>query len=71
VREVDEELAEKLTPDAIAGVIDMIPDSWLGDEPRFATPAEHRAAYRAYLMQRLEAPREWMEDAVRARTLGF
>jgi len=69
LREVDEELASMLTADAIARVIDLIPESWLGDEPRFATVREHRAGYRDYLMQRLEPPREWMEDAVRARTL--
>jgi len=69
LRGVDAELAALLTPDTIAGVIGMIPDSWLGDEPRFSGVDEHRAAYREYLMKRLEAPREWMEEAVRARTL--
>jgi hypothetical protein len=69
VRAVDGELAARLTPDAIANVIDLIPASWLGDEPRFSSVEEHRAAYREYLMRRLQSPREWMEDAVRARTL--
>lgn len=68
LREVDAELAALLTPEAIARVIDMIPEAWLGDEPRFATVEEHRAAYREYLMQRVASPREWMEDAVHART---
>lgn len=69
VRGVDEELASKLTPGAIAKVIDLIPESWLGDEPRFSSVDEHRAAYREYLMRRLQSPREWMEDAAVARTL--
>ena len=69
LRDVDDELAARLTPDAAAQVIDLIPASWLGDEPRFGTVEEHRAAYRDYLMQRLQSPRQWMEDAVRARTL--
>lgn len=69
LREVDEELAARLTPEAIDAVIDMIPDSWLGDEPRFPTIGAHRAAYREYFARRLEAPREWMEETVRARTL--
>ena len=68
LREVDADLAPVLTPEAIARVIDMIPEAWLGDEPRFATVEEHRAAYRDYLMQRVASPREWMEDAVHART---
>lgn len=69
VRDVDAELTALLTSDAIAPVIELIPESWLGDEPRFHNIEEHRAAYREYLMRRLEPPREWMEDAVRARTL--
>jgi len=66
--EVDAELAALLTPEAVAGVVDMIPDSWLADEPGFASAGELRAAYRDYLTQRLESPRQWMEDAVRARS---
>jgi len=67
--EVDAELAALLTAEAIAEVIDLIPESWLGDEARLGTVEEHRARYRDYLMQRLEPPRKWMEDAVRVRTL--
>ena len=69
IREVDEELAAKLTAERIAGVIDLIPSSWLGDEPRFSSVDEHRAAYREYLTRRLQSPRQWMEDAAGARTL--
>lgn len=68
---IDEELASRLTAEAIAAVIDLIPAAWLGDEPRFASVEEHRAAYREVLAQRLAAPREWREEAVRARTLRF
>jgi len=69
LREVDAELAARLTPDAVAAVIELIPESWLHDEPMFPTVDAYRAAYREYLMQRLESPRQWMEDAVRVRTL--
>jgi hypothetical protein len=69
IAEVDEELASRLTPGTIARVIDLIPAVWLGDEPRFASVDEHRAAYREYLERRLEGPRAWAEEAVRARTL--
>lgn len=67
--EADTELAARLTPEAIESVVAMIPEEWLGDEPRFASVAEHRAGYRDYLLRRLDSPREWVEDAVRARTL--
>ena len=69
VAEVDEELTARLTEDEIRRVIEMIPDSWLGDEPRFETIEAHRAAYREFFLRRLEAPRPWMEEAVRARTV--
>ena len=64
--EVDDELAAKLTSDVIAGIIEMIPEDWL-DEPKFPSKGEHRAAYREYLERRLEAPRTWIEEAIRAR----
>ena len=70
IREVDAELAAKLTPEVIDEVLDLIPDDWLGDEPRFETPNEHRAAYRDYLLHRLESPRRWMEDAADAQALS-
>ena len=69
VAEADEELTARLTEEEIARVIGLIPESWLGDEPRFATIDAHRAAYREYFLRRLEPPRQWMEDAVRARTV--
>ena len=69
IEDADGDLAPMLTADAIARIADLIPASWLGDEPRFATVDEHRAAYVRYLTGRLEAPREWMEEAVRARTV--
>jgi hypothetical protein len=67
--EVDGELATLLTGDRIDAILELIPDEWLGDEPRFANAGEHRAAYRDYFRQRLTAPREWVEEAVRARTI--
>jgi hypothetical protein len=65
---IDAELAALLTPEAVARIVDMIPESWLADEPRFADAKENRAAYREYLAERLESPRQWMEDADRARS---
>ncbi|HKO56727.1 MAG TPA: HipA family kinase [Thermoanaerobaculia bacterium] len=67
VAAVDEELAAKLTEAAIADVLALIPDEWLGDEPRFAASGDHRQAYKDYLLRRLEAPRNWVEDAAGAR----
>jgi hypothetical protein len=70
IREVDAELTALLSREAIDGVLDLIPNDWLGDEPRFASVSEHRAAYRDYLLHRLESPRRWMEDAADAQALS-
>jgi len=50
------------------GVVALIPDAWLGDEPLFANVAEHRAAYTTYLLNRLDVPRVFVEEAIDART---
>jgi hypothetical protein len=70
IRSVDSQLASMLTAEVIDEVLDLIPNEWLGDEPRFATVKEHRAAYRDYLLHRLESPRRWMEDAADAQALS-
>jgi len=69
LREVDAELAPLVTAEAIDAIVAQIPESWLGDVPLFAGVDEHRAAYRNWLLRRLEEPREWLEEAARARTL--
>jgi hypothetical protein len=69
LREADAELAPLVTSEAIDTIVAQIPDSWLGDVPLFATPDEHRAGYRDWLLRRIEGPREWLEEAARARTL--
>jgi len=73
LREVDAELAAMLTEEAIERVVALIPDAWLGGEPRFATIDAHRRGYVEFLLRRIavtraQASREWVEEAVRART---
>ena len=69
IAEADALLAPMLTGEVISSIVGLVPDSWLGEESRFATVDEERAAYRHYLMERLQTPRAWMEEAVRARTV--
>jgi hypothetical protein len=69
LRDVDDELTARLTAAAIEEVVALIPESWLGDVLQFATVAAHRKAYREWLLRRLESPREWVEEAIRARAL--
>ena len=67
IYEADAGLAERVTPVLIEQVVSAVPDTWLGDEPRFGSPDEHRAAYVSFLLSRLQAPRQFVEEAVHAR----
>ena len=69
--EADARMTERLTPELVAGIVQLIPDEWLEDEALFAGKAEHRNAYRAYLSRRLTAPRAFVEEAIRARSVDL
>jgi hypothetical protein len=59
--EVDEALTALLTPAVIEHIVDLIPEAWLEGE------ASHRGAYARYLIDRLGAPRAFVEEAIRGR----
>ena len=61
LEEVDAALAARLTPETIASVVSLIPEPWLEDG---RTPS----TYADYLVERLEAPRGFVEEAIDART---
>ncbi|GAC1391754.1 MAG: hypothetical protein NVSMB38_13150 [Ktedonobacteraceae bacterium] len=65
--EADTFLKGRLTPSLLENIIAAIPDEWLGDDPLFATKEEHRAAYVAYLRDRLAASQVFVEEALHAR----
>lgn len=69
IKEVDAEMTQRLTAEVVAGIVELIPDEWLEDAPLFRAKGEQRDAYRRYLMSRLEAPRAFVEEAVRARSV--
>jgi hypothetical protein len=57
----DERLADAAL-EAIEGAAALVPDEWLGTDP-----AARRADLTAFLRDRLEAPRAFVEEADRAR----
>ena len=67
IAEADATLSARLTADVIHNIVSLIPDSWL-NESIFSHPDEHRAAYAAYLLNRLERPRLFVEEAIHAHT---
>jgi hypothetical protein len=65
IRELDETLAARLTPEVIGEIVSLIPDAWLDAGSIFETAGEYRQAYVDYLMRRLEPPRLFMQEAAR------
>jgi hypothetical protein len=66
LREVDARMASQLTPARLREIIDVIPAAWLGQEENFASQAEHREAYVTYLLSRLAASANFVEEAIHA-----
>jgi len=72
LRAADARLAETITEDALHETLAEIPDDLLMDAPEgtaapFPTPEANREAYLRYFRQRLEGPRAFVEEAVRAQ----
>jgi hypothetical protein len=63
----DAAMASFVTEKVINDVVELVPDDWLHGEPRFDTAADNRRAYIEYLVRRLEKPRYFLEEAIRAR----
>ncbi|HEX8558176.1 MAG TPA: HipA family kinase [Pyrinomonadaceae bacterium] len=70
IEEADARLAALAAEGLIREVLDFVPDGWLAAESRFASAAEHRAAYADYLLSRLAAPRAFAREAADARALS-
>ena len=63
----DARLAPLVTPALLEGIVASVPDAWLAGDSAFASVAQNRAAYVTYLLARLDQPREFVEEAERAR----
>jgi hypothetical protein len=74
LRDIDSKISEQITPDTISGIVDLIPDVWLSAESlsdsAIGGPAKNRDAYIEYLVSRVKAPRDFLEEAIRARSLS-
>lgn len=62
IEQADAAMAALLTTEVIAGIVALIPETWLPAESAGA-----REAYARYLVDRLAAPRVFAEEAARAR----
>jgi hypothetical protein len=66
--EVDAEMTALLTPDKLADIVRLIPDSWLSNDPGFAGIPAQREAYLNYFLLRLQASDVFVQEAIRARS---
>jgi hypothetical protein len=66
LEQTDARMRQLLTEDKIAVVIDLIPDSWLSNDPGFSK-LQQRAAYVEFFTKRLRGSRVFLDEALRAR----
>jgi hypothetical protein len=69
LKETDIQMSERLTPEIIGNIVELIPDAWLVGSSTFGGNQQHREAYLEYLLRRLEPPHNFLEEAIRARSL--
>jgi len=67
IEAADKAMTALITTDIIKDVVNHVPDDWMNDRSPFSTTAENRRAYVDYLTRRLEEPRRFVEEAIRAR----
>ena len=67
--EADLKMSELITPDIIDSVVKLIPDGWLVGDSSLGGSDQYRDAYVEYLLRRIEQPRVFVEEAIRARSL--
>jgi hypothetical protein len=65
LKQADELLAPRVTPELIADIVGMIPDAWLHDSASAVTA--QRQDYARYLEARIASPRAFAEEALRVR----
>ena len=63
IEEADQILSQKLSPQILAGIVELIPDQWLED------PTGQRKVYLEFLTRRLELRDAFVKEAINARKM--
>ncbi len=66
LEEADQRLSARITAGDLQAMVELIPESWLGD-PAYASIEAERGAYAEYLIRRLDGPRAFVKEAIDAR----
>ncbi|HSB28918.1 MAG TPA: HipA family kinase [Pyrinomonadaceae bacterium] len=69
LEDVDNSMASLITESALKEIVELIPEQWMEANSPFNSPAENRQAYFDYLVRRLQGPRDFVEEAIRARSV--
>jgi hypothetical protein len=64
----DAALAARITPAVIRDIVELVPEDWLAADTSFDSPRATRDAYIRHLTRRLQAPRPFLPEAMRARS---
>ena len=67
LEEADAGLSSILTPETLREIVEQLPEAWLAGPGAFGAPASLREAYASHLWRRLQAPRPFLQEALRAR----
>jgi len=67
--EADAQLRTVLTPQRIAGIVNLIPDDWLTGDGVFETPQQYRDAYTLFLNTRIANSEVFVKEAQHAAAL--
>ena len=67
IEAADRRLSEQIAANDLRAIVELVPETWLGDPAYESTNAE-REAYVEYLTNRLEGPRAFVKEAIDART---
>ena len=60
-------MAERITEEAIAAVVALLPDAWMAADMPGGAPRDPQV-YAEYLLSRLQSRPAFLEEAIRARS---
>lgn len=66
--DVDARMTSLLTPDKLADIVELIPESWLTHDPGFAGRTAQREAYLNFFILRMRTSHVFVQEAIRARS---
>jgi hypothetical protein len=67
IEDADKTMTAAIDEEVIRRIVHLVPDEWMEGDSPFSTNAENRQAYVDYLTRRLDEPRNFVEEAMRAR----